>query len=88
MGRSTLLALAVVLGAAALVGWVWVLQNADQVVTLRLDLGGFGAWRTASPVPATLLAVGGFGGGALLGFGAGLLARRRGRSDLPPELRG
>lgn len=88
MGRPALLTLAVALGAAALVGWLWVLQNADQVVTLRLDLGSVGAWRTATPVPATLLAVGGFGAGALAGFAAGLLARRRTKPDLPPELRG
>lgn len=72
MTRSRLL-FVVVLGLVVGVFAIAAAQNADQAVTLRLDLGSaVGAWKLADPVPVLPLA-----GGALL---VGLL--------LAPVLRG
>jgi hypothetical protein len=56
----------VVLALTAAVGWWWVLQNADQVVQLRLDLTSrVGAWEMREPVQATALMLGAFAAGAV-----------------------
>ncbi|MCA9711617.1 MAG: hypothetical protein KDK70_37625 [Myxococcales bacterium] len=50
-------------GTAAL----WVVQNADQLVVLRLDLGrAVGAWQLAEPVTAPALVLGSFASGLVL----------------------
>lgn len=59
---TAMLLLLLTAGAVAL----WIVQNADQTVTLRLDLGALvGAWQ-AEPLSAPVLVAGAFGVGALV----------------------
>jgi len=56
----------ILLVSVAVLGWLFFVQNTDATTVLGLNLG-FAAWKFSAPQPVTLLLLGSFSLGLLIG---------------------